>query len=113
MKIIWRLFLCMTLLSAMGCSSKGFNRGELKKQIGIVAPVTDDADIAKTMNKKANLPKPFKLAVYFKNPIQNRSTNSTWRWSEADKESFFKTIKRLKNEKISTSTKRISLDEIW
>ncbi|USN48049.1 MAG: hypothetical protein H6626_02865 [Pseudobdellovibrionaceae bacterium] len=94
--LIWIL-----IFACVGCASKkGFNRGDLKEQIGVVNPVTDDTDIAKTLKKKANLPKPFKLAVYFKNPIQNGAVNSTWRWSEEDKESLIKEAEKLKEEKI-------------
>ncbi|MCB0406733.1 MAG: hypothetical protein KDD34_00940 [Bdellovibrionales bacterium] len=95
-------FLWVFVFICIGCSSKGkgFNRGELKKQIGVVNPVTDDAEIAKTLKRKSNLPKPFKLAVYFKNPVQSRVANPAWRWSEEDKEALLQMIEKLKSEKV-------------
>lgn len=67
-----------------GCASKGFNRGELLAQVGVVKPQYDDQDIKDAYNKKSNLPKPFKLGVYFKSP-KNTHGGTQWRWSEQDK----------------------------
>lgn len=70
----------------VGCASKGFNRGELKEQTTIAKPEFNDQDIKNAFNKKPNLPKEFKLAVYFKAPPQgNARLNSEWRWTENDK----------------------------
>jgi len=77
-------FLALSSL-VVGCASKGFNRGELSEQISVVKPVYDDKAIKDTYNKKANLPKPFKLAVYFKDPKGFQSRHAEWRWTEHDK----------------------------
>ncbi len=69
----------LTTFVFAGCAS-GFNRGELQKQIGVINPKFDDAEIKEAYNKKAALPKPFKLGIYFKAP-----QNEQWRWSEQDK----------------------------
>jgi hypothetical protein len=82
--------LSLVLLFQLGCASKGFNRGELKNQIGVTAPTYDDSAIKAAFAKKANLPKPFKLAVYFKSPASAKSANENleWRWTEQDKSVF-------------------------
>lgn len=83
--IVPALALGFSLLQ-LGCmsKSKGFNRGELKNQIGVEKPVYDDKDIKAAFSKSANLPKPFKLAVYFKTPSA-QGLNKNWRWTEQDK----------------------------
>ncbi len=83
------LALVATILAAaifqIGCASRGFNRGELKEQIGVTKPKFDDKDIKEAYNKKPNLPKPFRLAVYFKNPSNMNRPDFSWHWSPADK----------------------------
>ena len=85
---IFRTILFAAMIFTLGaCASKGFNRGDLKEQAGIVKPVFDDQEIKAAFDKKANLPKPFKLAVFFKSPKEGRSENQ-WRWTEQDKSIF-------------------------
>ncbi len=83
-----------------GCSSKGFNRGELKQQVGISKPVTTDADIAKALKKKPNLPKPFKIAIYFSEPEHYGTTMPKWLWTQEDKDLIFSATKSLQVQKI-------------
>ncbi len=92
----------MTIALGAGCSSSGFNRGALKEQIGVAKPVVTDGEIKDVLNRKPNLPKPFKLAVYFKPPVApgNESLNQPWRWSEADKTALTQVATDLKNEKV-------------
>jgi hypothetical protein len=77
-------FVVLTLLQT-GCSSKGFNRGELKEQVGVLKPKFDDKEIKEAFTKKSNLPKPFKLGVYFKSPNKTKGMDGEWRWTEQDK----------------------------
>lgn len=77
------VFAALTL-SVFGCVSTGFNRGALREQIGVVKPTYDDTQIKEAFTKKANLPKPFKLGVYFRQPQVVRG-ESKWRWSDQDK----------------------------
>lgn len=86
-----KIFLLVFILQS-ACTSGGFNRGELKTILGVDKPIYDDATIEKEFRKKANLPKPFKLAVYFKNPKENVSweyakekKQQPWRWEGNDK----------------------------
>ena len=73
----------ISLFCFLGCSSKPFfNRGELSAQAGVTAPVFDgDNAIKDAFAKKKNLPKPFKLAVYFRNPPSGQD----WRWTDENK----------------------------
>lgn len=87
------------ILFQLGCASHGFNRGELKNQLGVTKPTFDDNAIKEAYNKKPNLPKPFKLAVYFKSPAQN-TVAANWRWTSEDKVALDEIAKNLKNEKI-------------
>jgi hypothetical protein len=100
MRIVFQAILLMVLLILPGCASKGFNREALLDQIGVQNPVTSDADIKEILSTKANLPKPFKLAVYFKQPIQKNFAKPKWRWTEHDKELVLGISEELKNEKI-------------
>jgi hypothetical protein len=93
------LFAAILSLAIAGCASKGFNRGDLKEQIGVVKPVFDDSQIQEAYNKKKNLPKPFRLAVYFKTPPEARGT-APWRWTEQDKNTFDDIGNQLKSEGI-------------
>jgi hypothetical protein len=79
--------ICVFISGSLGCSHAGFNRGALQEQLGTQAPVTTDKDIAAALNKKANLPRPFKLAVYFKETPAPayRGERESWRWTPADK----------------------------
>lgn len=96
-------------LVSIGCASKGFNRGALKDQLGVKAPVVNDAEIAKTLDLKPNLPKPFKLGVYFQ-PMGDRSyyNQTTWRWEDSDKDAFLKLSQELKSSGLVTEVFQIS-----
>lgn len=84
----------------IGCSSKGFNRGDLKAQIGVIQPQYNDQEIKEAFQKKSNLPKPFKLGVYFKSPNRTKGMIGDWRWTEQDKAIFEEVAKELKAEGI-------------
>ncbi|MCB0377888.1 MAG: hypothetical protein KDD33_05285 [Bdellovibrionales bacterium] len=88
---------CIFLL-CVGCSSRGFDRGDLRKQIGVAEPVVDEEAIAEALSKKPNLPKSFRLAVYYKENTQTHWRASRWRWQEQDKKIFDKVAKKLKSE---------------
>lgn len=86
--MIVRLLVCLaTSFFVFGCASKGFNRESLQSQIGVAKPVFDDKEIKEAYNKKPNLPKPYRLAVYFK-PAKPMSSGIDWRWTEDDKAVF-------------------------
>lgn len=66
------------------CASKGFHREELQSSVGIVTPEFDEKSIEEAYKKKPNLPKPFRLAVYFKTPAPVNAA-TPWRWTPEDK----------------------------
>ena len=92
------VFLILITFVSFGCASKGFNRVELKKQIGVKTPVVDDEEIAKILAKKPNLPKPFKLALYFNSPVHTGVEKPNWRWSESDLGLVHRVAEQLKSE---------------
>jgi hypothetical protein len=94
-----RFLLTMFAVLFVGCAQKGFNRGALKEQVGVTKPVYDDKEIENAYNKKPNLPKPFKVAVYFKSPKEGYNIPK-WRWTEQDKELFEDVAKQLKSDGI-------------
>lgn len=83
------------ILFCSSCSvfrHKEFDRGGISSQLGVEKPVYDNSAIQKTFQKKPNLPKPFKLAVYFKTPKSTSNyEKNQWRWTEEDK-AFLDTI---------------------
>ena len=78
-------FCILAIIFAAGCSSKGFNRGELQAQVSVVKPSFDESEIKKAFDKKPNLPKPFKIAVYYKAPSFPKNDQGKWRWTDEDK----------------------------
>lgn len=86
----------LLVLMQVGCMSRGFNRGELQQQIGVVKPAFDDKEIEKAYNKKPLLPKPFKLAVFFKSPKSLNRQEPAWRWSDEDKDLLGSAVAELK-----------------
>ena len=83
-----------------GCASKGFNRGALREQIGVTKPVVSDPDVKAELKKKSNLPRPFKMAVYFKRPPEKGNAKPKWRWTEEDKNLILDAAKDLQGEKL-------------
>lgn len=74
----------MLLFLQLGCSSRGFERQGLRDQLGVTKPTYDDNNIKQAFEKKANLPKPFKLAIYFKNSRTRFFGSGDWRWTDED-----------------------------
>ena len=104
MKKVFSLFAAVLLIS---CSSRGFNRGALKEQLGVDKPVVTDKEIVAVLNKKANLPKPFHMALYFKEQrTGHHGANQNWRWDAADKELI---VSSIKNSDLDKSLKEISV----
>lgn len=84
--MIKKFIILIAITMCFGCSTKGFNRGDLKEQTGIASAGYDDKDIQSAFEKSGNLPKKFKMAVYFKAPPSDAKKNfNEWRWTENDK----------------------------
>lgn len=87
-----KLALSLIFLLVCGCSATGFNRGDLRLQMGVENPTVNDSDIEEALKKKPNLPRPFKMGVYFKR------TGLNWRWTEEDKTKLMEFAGELKSE---------------
>lgn len=86
MKVL--VFLITSIFLTACASKKGFNRGALQDQLKVKDVVVTDAEIAKILKTKPNLKKPFKLAVYLKEPNNFHRYGYSWRWSSEDKASL-------------------------
>jgi hypothetical protein len=74
-----------------GCSSsKGFNREQLRSELTVKRPEVSEEKIKNILEKKPQLPRPFRIAVFFNEPqrILHHHNNSVWRWSDHDKNSI-------------------------
>lgn len=99
-RLLSNLFLIPAFITISSCSvfrHKEFDRGGLTSQLAVETPKYDDNSIKKEFQKRPNLPKSFRLAVYFKKP-----TSDTWRWTEEDKNSFLEFGKSLVDQKIAS-----------
>lgn len=91
-----QLLLVLALISAGCASSRGFNRGELREQLNGKTEVSD-ADIAKVLATKAQLPKPFRLGIYFKDPVaKHQYDHPKWKWTDEDKNKILKLAEKMK-----------------
>lgn len=73
----------------LGACSHGFNAVKMREESLPPMQITDDS-VKDAFKRKPQLPKPFRVGVYFKEPRVNRSERGhAWRWTEKDKDSFF------------------------
>lgn len=86
--------LVMSLFVLVSCSSKGFNKETLRQElvVGETRQVTDE-EIKKVLELRPQLPKPFKLGVYF---VDSNFRNWDLRWNADDKEMIMKLEEELK-----------------
>lgn len=95
-----RIWFCLSVIFLMvGCaSSRGFNRGDLRERLS--GPVVvNDGDIAKALATKAQLPKPFKVGVFFKDPkSRNHDSDSVWTWTAEDKKKILEIVQKKKTD---------------
>ena len=86
--------LIMSLFVLVSCSSKGFNKESLRQElvVGESRQVTDE-DIKKVLELRPQLPKPFKLGVYF---VDSDFRNWDLRWNSEDKQMIMNLEEELK-----------------
>lgn len=91
------LFTLASCLFFSSCTmSKGFHRDSLRSELNDKIEVTD-AEIQKALSLRPQLPLPFTVGVFFKEPDnQNRWTNPPWHWTDEDKEKVLATAQKLK-----------------
>lgn len=91
-----KILILSAILLITSCSTRrGFNREDLKEQLNDRTAVKD-IDIKQKSDKKAQLPKPFKVGIYFQEPVQ-KSEENLWDWAEADKQKILSAVERFKN----------------
>lgn len=94
-----KILLLVSVLTLAGCAtSQGFNREALKSKIG-VNPLVSDSDVNQSSNLKAKLKMPFKVGVYFQEPVVN--TGKEWTWTNEDKQKVIKALDKFKGREVS------------
>lgn len=82
----------------IACSSSGFNRSALRDHAGIIPKAAKESDIQEALDRQANLPKPFSVAIYFKTPKTSRWKGKQWHWTQDDKQQVIDAFTTLKKE---------------
>jgi hypothetical protein len=80
------------LLLVLGCSSRGFNKGQLFVNLNQNTIVRGE-DIKEVLESKAQLPNPFKLAVHFE--MARDSQEKAFKWRMADKKKVIGSLSSL------------------
>ncbi len=81
----------IVLIVVSGCaSSRGFDRGALSKALAPTAPVTEE-EIQHVLDLRPQLPRPFKLGIFFKSAPDESSGRypyrpHAWSWQPSDKQ---------------------------
>ncbi len=76
------ILLCLTLSAVLAqCSSNGFDRAGMAKDLRQAGPAVTDAEIAKVLSLKPQLKLPFRLAVFLDSSYARYSRYS---WSQND-----------------------------
>lgn len=90
------LFQSLLALLISGCTtSRGFHRDALRTELNDKIEVTD-AEIAKALSLKPQLPHPFSVGIYFKEPEAGRWGTPSWHWSEEEKQKVLASAEGLK-----------------
>lgn len=97
------IFLITSVLILSGCtSSKGFNRPRLRDELSVKNSEVTESEIQRALNRKPQLPLPFKIAIFFNEPrrIEWPHNESRWKWTDEDKDLISSVMSddRLKNE---------------
>lgn len=83
----------LSLLILCACSSRGFNREAMRLELGATNQQVTDEDIKKAFELKPQLPKPFKIGVYF---VDNEQKRWDLRWNSVDKDAILSLADELK-----------------
>lgn len=82
----YRAVLLPLTILLLGCSTpRGFDRGRLAQDLANRA-VTTDEDIQTILDRKPQLPRPFRLGVYFQDPAEANRGSLAWDWTPEDKQ---------------------------
>jgi hypothetical protein len=85
----------LALLFSACTASRGFHRDALRTELNDKIEVTD-AEIAKALSLKPQLPHPFSVGIYFKDPETARWGSPSWHWSEEEKQKVLASAEKLK-----------------
>ena len=89
------ILILSALILITGCStSRGFNRDALREQLTGNSTVTDINE-NKVPTSKIQLPKPFKVGIYFQEP-SNKGEEKLWDWADSDKKKILSTVDKFK-----------------
>ncbi len=89
-----KLIFLALLIAVSGCSSKGFNKGRLRQDLASAETrQVSDEEIKKVLDLKPQLPKPFKVGIYF---VENDLRRWDLRWNSEDKENILRLQDELK-----------------
>ncbi len=80
-----------------GCafSPRGFDRGELTRAARVEQREATDAEIARVLALRPQLPAPFKLAVWFRPPRTERWSQARFQWRDEDREAVLVALRPL------------------
>lgn len=91
-----RILILSAIVLITGCStSRGFNREALREKLDGKTTVSDQ-EIDKKLSLKAQLPKPFKVGIYFQGPVQKQGEEKLWSWADSDKKKILSTVDKFK-----------------
>lgn len=83
-----KFLLLLPLFLLAACAHKGFHQEQLRETL-VGPPEVDRTEIAEELKKRPQLPKPFRLAVYFQDPSFQGLEGGLWsRWTEAQRDEF-------------------------
>lgn len=89
------------LLALSGCAHKGSVQEEF--HLGPAQSVqVDSAEVQRILDKRPQLPKPFRLGVYFRQPQLRGVEEGIWsRWSVAERQKIFRALETIPEAEVS------------
>ena len=99
------IVIAVGVLAGACASPRGFDRGELLSEVSPEALVTED-EIQRVLDLKPQLPRPFKLGLYFTQPTIRHWAE--WRWLPEDKDRFLEIGKSLEEQGLVSETVFVS-----
>lgn len=98
-----KFFLVVSLLCA-SCAHKGFQRDEMRAQLE-APPQISEAEIERELAKRPQLPQPFRLGIYFREPEMRGVEGGFWkRWTEAERARIFGLVNEIQSAEVRSVT---------
>jgi hypothetical protein len=86
--------LCAVALAACA-GSAGFQQASLREQLTAKPPEVNDEDVARALALKPQLPKPFRLGIFFRK-ARSEDREPGWRWSAQHKRDLLESVADLR-----------------